>query len=53
MSSHMARALRSDHEREDLGSVEGLTLLHLQCHFGLDTLSWARLCATVTEVDFS
>jgi SAM-dependent methyltransferase len=28
-------------------------LLHLQCHFGLDTLSWARLGAKVTGVDFS
>jgi SAM-dependent methyltransferase len=32
---------------------EGTTLLHLQCHFGLDTLSWARLGAVVTGVDFS
>ena len=36
-----------------LGDVSGKTLLHLQCHFGLDTLSWARLGATVTGVDFS
>ena len=43
----------SDLEREELGSVEGRTLLHLQCHFGLDTLSWARLGATVTGADFS
>ena len=28
-------------------------LLHLQCHFGLDTLSWARLGAQVTGLDFS
>ncbi len=40
-------------ERADLGSVEGRTLLHLQCHFGIDTLSWARLGAVVTGVDFS
>ena len=32
---------------------EGTTLLHLQCHFGLDTLSWARRGAVVTGVDFS
>ncbi|HLS29199.1 MAG TPA: methyltransferase domain-containing protein [Opitutales bacterium] len=38
---------------EAVGSVEGLSLLHLQCHFGMDTLSWARLGATVTGVDFS
>jgi len=31
----------------------GRTLLHLQCHFGHDTLSWARLGAIVTGVDFS
>lgn len=28
--------------RSEVGSVDGLDLLHLQCHFGLDTLSWAR-----------
>jgi SAM-dependent methyltransferase len=33
--------------------VTGKTLLHLQCHFGMDSLSWARLGATVTGVDFS
>ncbi len=36
-----------------VGDVKGKTLLHLQCHFGLDTLSWARRGATVTGVDFS
>jgi SAM-dependent methyltransferase len=40
-------------EREEVGNVKGKTLLHLQCHFGLDTLSWARLGAKVTGVDFS
>src|SRR3954453_15101273 len=40
-------------EQAEVGTVEGKTLLHLQCHFGLDTLSWARLGATVTGVDFS
>ncbi len=40
-------------ERDEVGDVEGKTLLHVQCHFGLDTLSWARLGATVTGVDFS
>ncbi len=33
--------------------VEGKDLLHLQCHFGMDTLSFARLGAKVTGVDFS
>ena len=42
-----------DVELEALGDVEGKSLLHLQCHFGLDTLSWARLGAEVTGVDFS
>lgn len=40
-------------EREELGDVSGKSLLHLQCHFGLDTMSWARLGAHVTGVDFS
>ena len=31
----------------------GRRYLHLQCHFGLDTLSWARLGAIVTGIDFS
>ncbi len=37
----------------ELGDVADKTLLHLQCHFGLDTLSWARLGAKVTGVDLS
>jgi SAM-dependent methyltransferase len=42
-------------ELEELGPLvhEGTTLLHLQCHFGLDTLSWARRGAAVTGADFS
>ena len=40
-------------EVEELGDVSGKTLLHLQCHFGQDTLSWATLGAKVTGVDFS
>jgi len=40
-------------EREELGDVTGKSLLHLQCHFGLDTMSWARLGARVTGVDFA
>lgn len=42
-----------DSELEEIGDVTGLDLLHLQCHFGIDTLSWARLGARVTGVDFS
>lgn len=41
------------HELEDVGDVAGKDLLHLQCHFGMDTLSWARLGACVTGMDFS
>jgi SAM-dependent methyltransferase len=40
-------------EIEELGSVQGKSLLHLQCHFGMDTLTWARLGARVTGIDFS
>jgi ubiquinone/menaquinone biosynthesis C-methylase UbiE len=40
-------------ERKELTEVKGKTLLHLQCHFGMDTLSWAREGAIVTGVDFS
>src|SRR5437588_12459313 len=40
-------------EREELGNVAGKSLLHLQCHFGMDTMSWARLGAKVTGVDYS
>jgi len=36
-----------------LGSVAGKSILHLQCHFGQDSLSLARIGATVTGVDFS
>lgn len=35
------------------GSVVGLSLAHLQCHIGTDTLSFARLGARVTGIDFS
>jgi 2-polyprenyl-3-methyl-5-hydroxy-6-metoxy-1,4-benzoquinol methylase len=40
-------------EVDELGDVEGRSLVHLQCHFGLDTLSWARLGARVMGLDFS
>lgn len=40
-------------EVEEVGDVEGKSLLHLQCHFGLDTLSWARMGARTTGVDFA
>ncbi len=40
-------------EKTEIADVQGKHLLHLQCHFGLDTLSWARLGAKVVGVDFS
>lgn len=40
-------------EAREVGDVKGLTLLHLQCHFGLDTLALARRGAIVTGLDFS
>jgi len=40
-------------ELDALGDVEGKSLLHLQCHFGQDTLSWQRLGAKCTGVDIS
>jgi 2-polyprenyl-3-methyl-5-hydroxy-6-metoxy-1,4-benzoquinol methylase len=41
------------YELEEIGPVEGIDILHIQCHFGLDTLSFARLGARVTGADFS
>ncbi len=40
-------------ELSELGDVSGKSLLHLQCHFGMDTLAWARRGARVTGVDLS
>lgn len=40
-------------ERELLGDLSGQSLVHLQCHIGLDTLSWARQGAEVVGVDFA
>jgi len=40
-------------EMDEVGDVTGKALLHLQCHFGMDTLGWARLGARVTGLDFS
>jgi SAM-dependent methyltransferase len=36
-----------------LGDIRGKSLLHLQCHFGQDTISLGRMGAAVTGVDFS
>ncbi|NTS76785.1 class I SAM-dependent methyltransferase [Catenovulum sp. SM1970] len=40
-------------ELTQVGDIKHKSLLHLQCHFGQDTLSWARLGADVTGVDLS
>ncbi|MFH8513708.1 class I SAM-dependent methyltransferase [Streptomyces gelaticus] len=46
-------ALR-DFELAEVGDVTGKSLLHLQCHIGVDTLSWARHgAAQVVGLDFS
>ena len=40
-------------DRHYVGDVTGKSLVHLQCHFGMDTLSWARLGAECTGIDNS
>ena len=40
-------------ELGELDDVAGKRLIHLQCHFGMDTLILARYGATVTGIDFS
>ena len=47
------RSSLNKYELEALGQVSGKSLLHLQCHFGQDTLSWSRMGATCTGVDLS
>lgn len=40
-------------ERNELGDIRGKSVLHLQCHFGMDTLSLEMLGAEVTGIDYS
>jgi len=40
-------------ELTELGDVKGKSMLHLQCHFGQDSISWARQGASVTGIDLS
>ena len=50
--AHLSNVVRFDLAR--LGSIDGLDVVHLQCHIGTDTLSLARLGArSVTGLDFS
>ncbi len=39
--------------RNEVGDVRGKSLVHLLCHIGSDTLSWALLGAEVTGIDIS
>ncbi|UMB60553.1 class I SAM-dependent methyltransferase [Lutibacter sp. A80] len=43
----------NSYELNEVGDVKGKSLLHLQCHFGQDTLSWSRLGAKCTGIDLS
>lgn len=47
------RSSLTTYETDLLGDVDGKRILHLQCHFGQDTISLARLGASVVGVDFS
>jgi 2-polyprenyl-3-methyl-5-hydroxy-6-metoxy-1,4-benzoquinol methylase len=40
-------------ELDKLGDLKGKSVLHLQCHFGQDSISLARMGAEVTGVDLS
>jgi SAM-dependent methyltransferase len=42
-----------DYELAEMGDVAGKDVLHLQCHFGIDSLSFSRLGAHVTGADLS
>ena len=42
-----------DLDKSLLGNVRGKKVLHLQCHFGMDTISLARMGAEATGIDFS
>ncbi|MEV4349937.1 class I SAM-dependent methyltransferase [Actinoplanes sp. NPDC049596] len=49
--AHLSHVVRFDLPL--LGDVAGLRGVHLQCHIGTDTVSLARLGATMTGLDFS
>ena len=48
---HLSSVVSFDQDK--LPAVSGRKLIHLQCHIGTDTVSWARLGAEVTGIDFS
>lgn len=45
--------LINDVIRKEVGDVKGKSMVHLLCHIGTDTLSWALLGAKVTGIDIS
>ena len=47
------RSTLSETELGELGNIQEMNTLHLQCHFSLDTLSLARLGAGVKGINFS
>jgi len=47
------RPLLNELIKKEVGNVKGKSLVHLLCHIGTDTLSWALLGAKVTGVDIS
>ncbi len=49
--TYLSHVVRFDLPR--LGDIRGLSGVHLQCHIGCDTISLARLGATMTGLDFS
>lgn len=52
IEDHSKLSFEAD-EHKELGDIKGKEVLHLMCHIGLDTLSFARLGAIPTGVDFS
>lgn len=40
-------------ELKEVGDVKGKKMLHLQCHFGMDTMSFSRMGAKCIGVDIS
>ena len=47
------RDVMRPHEVAEIGEVSGRDLVHLQCHIGTDTVSWARRGARTVGLDFS